>query len=57
MSENCKCYCNSTQKQGEYVCCNCGTHIELEKLSTLPPCPTCGNNSFIESNSKNYFEE
>lgn len=57
MGCNCVCRCNTTQPQGEYVCCNCGTHVELDKLSTLPPCPTCGNDTFVANSSDNFFTE
>lgn len=46
MGCKCKCVCNTTCGKGEYVCCNCGTCVELEKTSTLPHCPTCGNATF-----------
>ncbi|MBQ2864500.1 MAG: hypothetical protein IJE91_03435 [Clostridia bacterium] len=37
---------NTTQAKGEYTCLYCGTHLDLDKLQTLPPCPNCGGGKF-----------
>ena len=41
---------NSLQPQGEYVCISCGTHLELDNVTTMPPCPTCGKTVFKKQN-------
>lgn len=48
-----KCICGTTQPEGDYICNNCGTHVELDKLNVLPKCPTCGNNSFTNYEADN----
>lgn len=53
MDCNCKCLCNTTQSKGEYVCCNCGTTVELDSATILPPCPTCGNGTYVKENYSN----
>ncbi len=53
MDYNLKCLCNTTQSKGEYVCLNCGTHVELDSDAILPPCPTCGNGTY----GKEEFEQ
>lgn len=37
---------NPSQPEGEYTCLTCGTHLDLDKSATLPPCPVCGNNNY-----------
>ncbi len=48
MENNCICNCNTVKNKGEYVCCNCGTHVELDSATILPPCPTCGNGTYVK---------
>ncbi|MEG1500088.1 MAG: hypothetical protein RR400_03380 [Clostridia bacterium] len=45
MASNCK--TGTKQNKGEFKCCNCGTCVCLDQNnSTLPPCPSCGNDTF-----------
>ena len=45
------CQCNTYQPKGEYICCNCGTHIDHDNNGILLACPNCGNNTFILHNN------
>jgi predicted RNA-binding Zn-ribbon protein involved in translation (DUF1610 family) len=31
---------------GTYRCASCGNQIDVGSLSSLPPCPECGNSSW-----------
>jgi predicted nucleic acid-binding Zn-ribbon protein len=31
---------------GTYKCTNCGESIDVGSVSSLPPCPNCGNNQW-----------
>lgn len=57
MACNYVCHCNTKQSKGEYICCNCGTHVELDCTCMLPACPNCGNDTFVANNSDNYVEK
>ncbi len=37
---------NIKQNISEYVCLTCGAHFDIDTLSNLTTCPTCGNFTF-----------
>ena len=49
------CQCNTYQPKGEYICCNCGTHIDHDNNGILLACPNCGNDTFIPNNNQYYL--
>lgn len=40
--------CGSEVEKGTYKCCNCGQIVNLDKKSTLPPCPNCTNQTYTK---------
>jgi len=36
----------SDVRAGTYKCTNCGYELTVQSVESLPPCPSCGNNSW-----------
>lgn len=36
----------SDVRAGTYKCTNCGYELDVQSVDSLPPCSSCGNNSW-----------